>query len=424
LNPRDKKERSQPFVVASAGEETLAEKLAAERAARREAERENRAKDDFFAALGHELRTPLNAILGWAHILQNSELSGPERARAVEVILRNGKLQASLIDDMLDLSHMMRGKLRLVPVTLPAARALEMVLEGARPAAEGKGITLHADVSGAPGFVTGDPDRIQQVLWNLVANALKFTPPGGAVRLACFREGDFVVWEVTDNGRGIAPELLPHIFERFRQAEGTSSRSTTGLGLGLSIARKLVELHGGRISASSDGLGHGARFTVRLPATENSAVEEAPAASAITLSGDPGSALLDGATVLVIDDDDDTRELLVVLLTESGAKPIAVSSARAARDILKSVPVDVLVCDVGMPDEDGFTFIRALRASGEAAGGWVPAIALTGHVGEGRARESLLAGFQMYAPKPVDPPRLLRDIARLWRRGTTSNKHE
>ncbi|HEX4340926.1 MAG TPA: hybrid sensor histidine kinase/response regulator [Polyangiaceae bacterium] len=423
MNPRDKKGRNQPFVVAPPPEESLAQKLAAEREARRDAERESQSKDEFFAALGHELRTPLNAIIGWAHILQNSELSEPDRVRAVEVILRNAKLQASVIDDMLDLSHIMTGKLRLVPVVTYAAHALEMVMDSARPAADGKGITLRSDIPGAPGFLTGDPDRIQQILWNLVANAIKFTPPGGNVRLSCFRDGDFVVWEVTDSGRGIAPEFLPHIFERFRQAEGTSLRSGSGLGLGLSIARQLAELHGGRVTAASEGAGRGATFTLRLPASE-ALVEDAVVPSAVTATGGEAEMGLSGATVLVIDDDGDTRELLAVLLTEAGARPIAVSSAEEARDLLRSLHVDVLVCDVEMPHEDGYSFMRALRASGEDAGGWVPAIALTGHAGEAHAKESLLAGFQMYAPKPVDPPRLLREIARLRRRGTISARHE
>ncbi len=421
MKSREKNRQGGPFAVAPASEENLAEMLAAEREARREAERESRFKDEFFAALGHELRTPLNAIVGWAHILQNSSLSPADTARAVEVILRNAKLQASVIDDMLDLSRIMTGKLRLSPVTLSAVHALNIVFESAHPAAMNKGVSLHRESRGNPGFVLGDPDRIQQVLWNLVSNAIKFTPPGGTVRLSSFTENDFVVWEICDSGRGIAPEHLPHIFERFRQADG-GGRSTGGLGLGLSIARQLVELHGGHITALSDGLGRGAKFSVRLPSSAPS-TEEAPVQSAIAATA-AIKGLLPGATVLVVDDDRDTRELLQVLLAESGAKPIAASSAEEAREVLRYRSVDVIVCDVEMPDEDGYAFMRTLRASGEAAGAFTPALALTGHAGERHAREALMAGFQMYAPKPIDPPVLLRELSRLWRRGAISIQHE
>ncbi|HVW30245.1 MAG TPA: hybrid sensor histidine kinase/response regulator [Polyangiaceae bacterium] len=421
MKPGKNSGQSRPFVVAPASEESLAESLAAERAARSEAERESRFKDEFFAILGHELRTPLNAILGWAHILQNSSLSPADTAHAVEVILRNAKLQASVIDDMLDLSRIMTGKLRLSPVTLSATHALHLVFESTHPAATTKGVALLKETRGAPGFVLGDPDRIQQVLWNLVTNAIKFTPAGGSVRLSSFREDDFVVWQVSDNGRGIAPEQLPHIFERFRQVE-SGGRSGSGLGLGLSIARQLVELHGGHLTAASEGLGRGATFSVRLPAVAPSSEEEA-IQSAVTLTA-AMSGLLAGATVLVIDDDPDTRDLLQLLLTDAGAKAVVVPSPSEAREVLRCRSVDVIVCDIEMPNEDGYSFMRALRASGEASGAFTPALALTGHAGERHARESLLAGFQMYAPKPIDPPVLLRELARLWRRGAISIQHE
>jgi hypothetical protein len=282
--------------------------------------------------------------------------------------LRNAKLQASVIEDMLDLSRIMTGKLRLVPAVVSAARALDLVVESARPAAESKNLALRSELRGVPGFVTGDPDRIQQILWNLVSNAVKFTPPGGVVCLSCYREDDFVVWEVADNGRGIAPDVLPHVFERFRQGERGPSRSAGGLGLGLSIARQLVELHGGRIFAASEGLGKGATFSVRLPANESSSTEgEANTTMVIQTVAPPKQ--LDGAAVLVVDDDADTRELLAVLLRDAGAKVFAAPSAEEARLVLKTRRVDVLVCDVEMPEEDGYTFMRALRASGEAAGG-------------------------------------------------------
>jgi hypothetical protein len=388
--------------------------LARERETRARAEEANRSKDEFLATLSHELRTPLNAVVGWAHVLRDEQSSPVERARAVETILRNARLQAALIDDLLDVSRIVRGGLRLQVGRVDVARVFEAAVEGARPAAEAKGVRLGLRVEPGGCEAGGDAQRLQQVAWNLVSNALKFTPAGGAVAVVARREGAEVVVEVRDDGRGIAAEALPRLFERFWQVD---VRSQGGLGLGLAIVKHLVELHGGTVRAESEGEGRGSTFTVRLPAAERAEGRTAAEAPAGEGGRAPAAGALAGALVLAVDDEPDTLDLLVTLFARQGAKVVAARSAPEALEALGRVRPDVIVSDIGLPGQSGYDLLRAVRASGEEAGGWVPALALTGYAGEGDGREALLAGFQTHLSKPVDPAALVASVARLWRRG-------
>ncbi|HEU4409937.1 MAG TPA: ATP-binding protein [Polyangiaceae bacterium] len=389
--------------------------LARERETRARAEEANRLKDDFLATLSHELRTPLNAIVGWTHVLRDDESGPVERARTLETILRNAKLLTALIEDLLDVSRIVRGGLRLELGRVDVARVLEAAVEGARPTAAAKGVRLGLRAGADAGEVTGDPQRLQQVVWNLLSNALRFTGPGGEVEASARRVGREVVIEVRDNGRGIAAEALPHLFERFWQGD---VRSRGGLGLGLSIVKHLVELHGGAVSAESEGVGRGAAFTVRLPAAPARGPSAGGGGEA---GGGPGAALpegaLAGALVLVVDDEPDTLELLVTIFSRQGATVVGARSTPEALEALGRLRPDVIVSDIGLPGQSGYELMRQVRASGEEAGGWVPALALTGYAGEGDGREALLAGFQMHLSKPVDPAALVAGVAKLWRRG-------
>jgi CheY-like chemotaxis protein/two-component sensor histidine kinase len=395
--------------------QSLANQLADERALRAQAEEQNRIKDEFLGTLSHELRTPLNAITGWAHILQAGTLGPADQARAVETILRNAKLQARLIEDLLDVSRIISGKLRLDLSPLDLRKVIEAAVEAATPALNGKQIELVVELGVGSNEVSGDAVRLQQVIGNLLNNSLKFCEPGGHISVRLTRRDRQLSLEVSDDGRGISAEFLPLLFERFRQAGHALARARgSGLGLGLAIARYLVEAHRGTITARSEGEGHGATFTVLLP--EGIATTAAPpAADASPVS----SRQLCGAYVLVIDDDPDARELLSVLLEREGAEVALADSSRAARELIRARHPDVIVCDVGMPEEDGYSFMRLLRASGEAAGAFIPALALTGHATAEDARAALMAGFQMHVSKPLDLQRLLEGLSKLWRRGVT-----
>lgn len=391
----------------------LASELANERALRIQAEEANRVKDEFLGTLSHELRTPLNAITGWAHILQAGSLGPTEQARAVETILRNAKLQARLIEDLLDVSRIISGKLHLDLSPLDLHKAIETAVEAATPAANAKQLRISVELASEVSDVSGDVVRLQQVLGNLLNNSIKFCNPGGHIIVHSRVAERRVKLMVTDNGRGITPEFLPLLFERFRQAGHPLARARGGgLGLGLAIARYLVEAHHGVIEARSAGEGQGATFTVTLPLLRPDApASSRPAATAAV------ARQLGGAYVLVVDDDPDARELLGVLLGAEGAEVGLAASGAEARALIRARHPDVIVCDVGMPDQDGHSFLRQLRASGEQAGAFIPALALTGHAGSEAARAALLAGFQMHASKPLDPPRLLENLAKLWRRG-------
>ncbi|HZF11718.1 MAG TPA: response regulator [Thermoanaerobaculia bacterium] len=396
-------------------EQERAQLLVREQAARRQAEDANRIKDEFLATLSHELRTPLNAILGWAQMLRMTKLDEATASRAYETIERNAKAQAQLISDLLDVSRIITGKLRLEQKSVELPLVLDVVLDTVRPAAEAKGIGITFHLDRWVGPVLGDPDRLQQVIWNLFSNAIKFTPVGGRVDVDLRAGEGCVEIRVSDTGSGIHPQFLPYVFDRFRQAESTSTRSHGGLGLGLSIVRHLVELHGGTVAVESAGEGKGATFTVSLPARAIFLPVTSPAAALpSTVAVAPwGSRPLAGVRVLVVEDEDDTRELLVRALESNGAAVTAVASVAQALEQLDRRLPDVLLSDIGMPEEDGYTLIHKLRARGADQGATLPAAALTAYARTEDRERALAAGFQTHIAKPIDPSELIAAVARL-----------
>ena len=399
-------------------EEANALLLVKEQQAREAAEGANRMKDEFLATVSHELRTPLNAILGWARLLNSQELDEEKQKKALKTIERNARAQADLIEDILDVSRIVTGKLSLHVQVVNLQSVIDAALDTVRPAAESKQLELVARPAPALSGMMGDADRLQQVIWNLLANAIKFTPRGGRVELFVEEAGGSVTLGVRDSGEGIAPELQPHVFDRFRQADSSSTRSHSGLGLGLAIVRHLVELHGGTVEVASEGKGKGATFRVRLPLRIDAveALHEGPRCSPVPerpQQRDPRR--LDGIAVLVVDDDADTREVLVELLDQLGATVSAVDSAEAAMQRLRGAPPDVLLSDIGMPGEDGYALIRRVRALSDEEGGDVPAAALTAYARAEDGRKAQQAGFQEHVAKPVDAARLAEVVLRLAR---------
>jgi signal transduction histidine kinase len=394
--------------------------LANEQAARREAEAANRTKDMFLATLSHELRTPLNAIVGWMSILRAGGCKEADLAEGLDVIERNTKAQVQLIEDVLDVSSIVAGKLRLEIRPCELIEAINAGVDVVRVAAEARGITLDVQLDPSASRTNCDPARIQQVVWNLVSNAIKFTPKAGTVKVRLTREYSGLRIQVSDSGQGISPELLPYVFDRFRQADSSTRRKFGGLGLGLSIVKHLVELHGGTVEAQSAGEGRGSTFTVLLPIKavridENDEEREnAEVAGEDGAGGAPRFTLvrLDGLRVLVVDDEADARRLLIKVLEQVGATVTAVASAREAIEALPEARPDVLVSDIGLPNEDGFDLIREVRRRGHHARD-LPAVALTAFVGKDIQRKALLAGFQVHVPKPVDPYDLTAVIASL-----------
>ena len=389
--------------------------LRSEKAARLDAESANRAKDEFFAIVSHELRTPLNAILGWVNILMSDHVRDEAlTARGLEVISRNARLQKGIIGDLLDVSRIIAGKLPLDIHEIDLQPIIQAAISAIQPSAEAKGIHIEQRLDPID-RVRGDSTRLQQVVWNLLSNAIKFTPVAGKVKVRLEQIGFSARITVTDTGEGIAPEFLPHIFDRFRQADSSSTRRYGGLGLGLAIVRHLAELHGGTVEAFSGGLNQGATFSVTVPcavARFESDTEERP------ITGEGGGASdevesLEGLVVLVVEDDADSRDALVTLLTLKGATVKSASSVAEALRILSESRPDVLVSDIGMPDEDGYVLIRKLRALSPADGGTIPAIALTGFAASHEAEYALSIGYQMHLSKPVEPARLIAAIARL-----------
>ena len=383
----------------------------------------NRAKEDFLATLSHELRTPLNAMLGWTRLLRMGKLDGAAMARALETIERNAHIQEQLIADILDLSRIVTGKLRVELRPMELEPVVEAALDAVRPAAEAKGIRLASHTS-YKGTVLGDPDRLQQVVWNLLVNAIKFTPPSGAITVNIGRVGLSAVISVTDTGEGIAADLLPFIFDRFRQGDASSTRPHGGLGLGLSIVRHIVELHGGKVQAQSEGPSRGSTFMVQLPvpAIQRAAIKaDSPApplshaSRGESIHGQP----LSGVKVLVVDDDADAREVVSTALAQCGARTAAVASGREALQMMPDFKPDVLVSDIGMPGEDGCAFIRRLRASGEGIRN-VPAVALTAYAESDAGPRALLAGFQKFVQKPVEIDELAELVRTLSERAQTS----
>jgi signal transduction histidine kinase len=410
-------ELKKEIAVRQWAEEERARLLVREQELRRQAEDANRMKDEFLATLSHELRTPLNAMLGWAQVLRLGKVDEAAAARALETIERNARVQAQLIADLLDVSRIITGKLRLDMQAVELSSIIEAALDSVRPGADAKGIRLDVRLDPLTSPVMGDADRLQQVIWNLLSNAIKFTPQDGLVQVSLRLDGGSAEIRVSDTGPGIRPDFLPYVFDRFRQAESTITRSHGGLGLGLSIVRHLVELHGGSVAVQSEGEGKGAVFTVRLPVRasmpEAIITERADATARVWDS----PMLLDGVRVLVVEDEEDTRELLIASLRQCGADVTAAASvAEALESLDRSLP-DVLVSDLAMPGEDGYSLIRKVRARGPEAGGKIPAAALTAYArAEDRVR-ALASGFQRHLPKPVDPADLIGMVASLAGRG-------
>ena len=381
-------------------------------AARREAERASQMKDDFLATLSHELRTPMAPILGWAQILMRGQPEAERVKQGAEIIERNARIQTQIIDDLLDMSRIVSGKLLLRSESMNLRAVCEAALATVQPAADARGVVLEAALEPVP-WLRGDPNRLQQVIWNLLANGIKFTPRGGRVELRLRRDGDAACIEVRDTGQGIAPDFLPHVFERFRQADSSTTRAHGGLGIGLAITRQLVELHGGTVHATSEGEGRGACFVVRLPLTAGEAGER-------TASADPAALAaampLQGAHLLVVDDDTDGRELLAQVLGEAGAAVDTASSAEEALALMRERRYDVLVSDIGMPDVDGYELLARLRRLPANEGGATPAIALTAFVRVEDRNKALLAGFQQHLGKPVETAQLIAAATTLLRR--------
>ena len=392
----------------------LAESLCREQDARKDAEQANRLKDEFLATLSHELRTPLNAIAGWAHVLGESAGDRATIARAASVIQQNAKAQAKLIDDILDVSRIIGGKLNLETSEVDLASTISAAIDSLMPAANAKSIRLERDL-GTGLVLNGDRDRLQQVVWNVVSNALKFTPKHGLVHVELYGDQGDAVIRVRDTGVGISKDFLPHVFDRFRQADSSMSRRHSGLGLGMAIVRHLVELHGGTASVDSEGEGAGTTFTLRLPAQI-----EHPARSAdVPVVNEPeqiGATRIEdlsGIRVLVVEDDGDSRQVLALMLERQGAVVDQASSVAEAIGNLASNEPDVLVSDIGMPDEDGYSLIRRLRARPQEGEMRLPAIALTAYARPSDAQAALDAGYDRYMRKPVVPADLVREIKRM-----------
>jgi PAS domain S-box-containing protein len=397
--------------AASAEREQL---LESERIARSEAERLGHLKDEFLATLSHELRTPLTAILGWCNVLRRRKnLTEADLQDAVETIHRNAKSQAQIIEDLLDMSRIVSGKIRLETNELDFGDLVQVAVDGIRPSAAAKGLKIQLLRRPQPILVNGDASRLQQVLWNLLTNAVKFTPAEGQIRVSVRQVGDQVELVVADSGIGIRPDFLPFVFERFRQADGSTTREHGGLGLGLSIVRNLVELHGGTVSAKSPGENLGTVFTVRVTAATTLVGTNTALSGSFRQMSDPLTNL-EGAVILIVDDEPDGRTLLGRLLREAGAEVFTAASAEEGLRILAARPVSVLISDIGMPGMDGFEFMRRVRASGHESSG-VPAIALTAYARPDDRERSLAAGFQRHVSKPYSIADLSAAIAALWR---------
>jgi len=389
--------------------------LDAERAARSEAERASLMKDEFLATLSHELRTPLTAILGWSQILSMGDYTPDDLKEGLETIGRNARAQTRLIDDLLDMNRIVSGKVRLDVQTVELAPIIDAAVDAVRPSAEAKAIRLRKILDPLAGPVTGDPMRLQQIVWNLLSNAVKFTPKGGKIDVILERVNSHLEITVCDSGEGIAADFLPHVFERFRQSDSSLTRRHGGLGLGLAIVKQLTELHGGAVSVTSGGSGQGATFVVRLPLSpvrRNEALHEHPAAEQHSVRR-LHNVTLSGVKVLVVDDEADARELVKRVLTGCGASVEAAGSASEAISHLASLQPDVIVSDIGMPVTDGYQFIREVRKRPAAAGGKIPAVALTAFARSEDRTRAMMAGYQVHISKPIEPRELIATVASL-----------
>jgi signal transduction histidine kinase/CheY-like chemotaxis protein len=391
-----------------------------ERAARAQAERTSRLKDEFLATLSHELRTPMNAIVGWANLLQREDADPAMLRRGLSSIAKNAWSQTRLIEDLLDMSRITSGQMRLDVQTVWPVGSIEAALESVRPSAESKGVRLEATLDPSAGPLAADPSRMQQVMWNLLSNAVKFTPRGGKIHVVLARVSSHVEITVSDTGVGIAPEFLPHAFDRFRQADGTSTRAHGGLGIGLAIVKNLIELHGGTVHATSAGPGHGATFAVHLPVAAvhpvGRGVDRAHPATGTTSPGEIDATELEGLKVLALDDDEDARELVHRVLASSGATVLTAADAAEALSLLERERPDVLVTDIGMPGVDGYELIRQVRARPRERGGHTPAIALTAFARPEDRTRVLRAGYAVHVAKPVDAAELVATVASVARR--------
>jgi signal transduction histidine kinase/DNA-binding response OmpR family regulator len=396
-------------------EEERTRLLIREQSARAEAEQANRTKDEFLATLSHELRTPLSAILGWSHLVRTGKLDEPQMSRAFETIERNARSQSQLIDDLLDVSRIITGKLQIEPRPVDLCAVIEAAIEVVRPAFEAKEIQVETELDTSACLVPGDANRLQQIFWNLLSNAIKFTPAGGRVRVRTSQDDEQVRVSVSDSGIGITPEFLPYIFDRFRQADGSTTRVHGGLGLGLSIVKHLVQLHEGAVEVESEGKNQGATFTVSLPVTSNASPDELKNAVTSEPEGNglPAgfSALLEGLRILVVDDEADSRDLVTAILTRCGGAVKCCETAAEAIKTFRAWKPDLLVSDIGMPIEDGYALIKKLRKLRLKLAREIPAIALTAYVTDDDRERTLSAGFQMHVAKPIEPEALVKSIA-------------
>ncbi len=414
--PQQLSQEDQAFILAVA--QQCAQAIArahlyeAERTARNAAESANRIKDEFLAVLSHELRTPLNPILGWTKLMRSRKLDQATSDRALETIERNAKLQTQLIEDLLDVSRILQGKLNLNFGRINLISVIEAAIETVRLSAQAKSIQIQTILKSGVGLVLGDANRLQQVIWNILSNAIKFTPAGGEVKIKLEQVGSQVQICVTDTGKGIAPEFLPYVFDYFRQADGATTRKFGGLGLGLAIVRHLVELHGGAVQAESLGEDRGATFTVKMPCLQNESkgIKDAKDNSSL---GENQSLPLSGLQILVVDDDADMREFLPFMLEQYGATVTAVASAIQALAALSQSQPNLIISDIGMPEMDGYMLMRQIRSLEPEQGGKIPAIALTAYAGEIDHQQAIAVGFQRHISKPVDPEELVKAIASL-----------
>jgi signal transduction histidine kinase/ActR/RegA family two-component response regulator len=378
--------------------------LASEHAARIEADRANRMKDEFLATLSHELRTPLNAILGWVQLLQRAR-DAETLGEGLAVIERNARVQTQLIEDLLDMSRIISGKVKLDMQRVEPTLVIRAAMDAVRPSADAKGVTLKEDSDRQVPAITGDPARLQQIIWNLLSNAVKFTPVGGSIEVRSRRAGAQIEISVSDTGDGIEGEFLPHVFERFRQANAATTRRYGGLGIGLSIVKHLAEMHGGSVTAQSDGKGRGAIFTLTLPIPPPDEPKIPPHRPA--QAEESAEIQLRGLTVLVVDDEPDARRLVKRVLEEYDANVVTAESSAAALETLVNLAPDVIVSDIGMPEQDGCEFLRLARIQGVKA----PAVALTAFARVEDRLRSLRAGFQMHLSKPVEATELIAAVA-------------
>ncbi len=394
-----------------ASETRLLQLIGAEREAHAQAAAANRAKDEFLATVSHELRTPLNAILGWATMLRNGRLTDQARSRALDVIARSARTQADLIEDLLDVSRIITGKMAIEQRQMRLSAPIRAALDAVRPAAEAKGIIVDRRFESDPA-VLGDPDRLQQVAWNLLSNAIKFTPAGGRVSVSLRQHGDQAELMVSDSGIGIDESFLPHVFERFQQHDSSTTRSHGGMGLGLAIVKNLVEAHGGTVSAESGGANLGSTFTMRLP-VHGDAVAEAPQARPHDRPRRPADSEFDGLRVLVVDDDADARELLTEVLASHGAQAQSATTVEEALRLLDRGGIDLVLSDIGMPGTDGYALARRMRTHPSDGVRAVPAVAVTAYASERDREAAIAAGYQAHLPKPVDLDALRSIVRRL-----------